>query len=200
MICYLNGIVENISSNSIILDVNGIGYQILVSANTLENIPSKGNRLKIYTYMNVREDSISLYGFLSNEELNMFNLLITVSGIGAKVALGILSSITPYDISLAILTEDISALSKCSGVGKKTAGRIILDLKDKLKQNTYEIEGTNSNFKSKSKNSIKNEAIEALTSLGYAQSEATKSVISIYNDNLNLEELIKLSLKQLSKF
>lgn len=200
MISYLKGILKYIFQDTIIIEVNNIGYQIFVSSHTLTQLPKEGNIIEIYTHMNVREDNISLFGFLTINELDCFNMLINVSGIGPKVALGILSTLRPQDINKAIIIEDINLLTKAPGIGKKTAQRIILELKDKLKINsTFNYDDNLEQYYEASINSVKQEAIEALIALGYSQIDATNSVINVYNENLKLEELIKLSLKRLSK-
>lgn len=196
MINYLKGKLKNIFQETIILEVNNIGYQIFISAYTLSQLPKEESTIEIFTHMNVREDNISLFGFLTMEELDCFNMLINVSRIGPKVALGILSAVRPQNINKAIITEDIKTLTKIPGVGQKAAQRIILELKDKLKLKSdlvYDV----SEIYSKDFNSAKQEAIEALMSLGYSQIEAASSVKSVYNENLKLEDIIKLSLKKL---
>lgn len=200
MISYLKGILKYIFQDTIIIEVNNVGYQIFVSSHTLTQLPKEGNIIEIYTHMNVREDNISLFGFLTINELDCFNMLINVSGIGPKVALGILSTLRPQDINKAIIIEDINLLTKAPGIGKKTAQRIILELKDKLKINsTFNYDDNLEQYYEASSNSVNQEAIEALIALGYSQIDATNSVINVYNENLKLEELIKLSLKRLSK-
>lgn len=198
MISYLKGILKYIFQDTIIIEVNNVGYQIFVSSHTLTQLPKEGNIIEIYTHMNVREDNISLFGFLTINELDCFNMLINVSGIGPKVALGILSTLRPQDINKAIIIEDINLLTKAPGIGKKTAQRIILELKDKLKINsTFNYDDNLEQYYEASSNSVKQEAIEALIALGYSQIDATNSVINVYNENLKLEELIKLALKRL---
>lgn len=198
MISYLKGILKHIFQDTIIIEVNNIGYQVFVSSHTLTHLPKEGNIIEIYTHMNVREDNISLFGFLTINELDCFDMLINVSGIGPKVALGILSTLRPQDINKAIIIEDINLLTKAPGIGKKTAQRIILELKDKLKINsTFNYDDNLEQYYETSNNSTKQEAIEALIALGYSQIDATNSVISVYSENLKLEEIIKLSLKKL---
>lgn len=197
MIAYLNGNLEYVSNDFVILDVNGIGYQVFISDYTLSKLPQCNSNLKLYTYMNVKEDSISLYGFLSMDEMNMFNTLKTVSGVGPKAALSILSCMRPNEISMAVIIEDINSLSKASGIGKKTAQRIILELKDKMKSTTvFETENIDTN---KNSSSAKIEAVEALTALGYSQIEATRAVSGEYSENMKVEDIIKLALKKMSK-
>lgn len=197
MITYLKGILEYISDEFIIIDVNNIGYKVFISSYTLTKLPVQNENIKIYTYMNIREDAILLYGFLEIDELNMFNMLIGVSGIGPKAALSILSNLRPQDISMAVIMEDINTLSKTPGIGKKTAQRIILDLKDKLKTVSYNesIELDIGNNQSSSKQ----DAIDALVALGYSQIEAVKVVKNVYSENMDIEDIIKLALKKLAK-
>lgn len=197
MITYLKGILEYISDEFIIIDVNNIGYKVFISSYTLTKLPVQNENIKIYTYMNIREDAILLYGFLEIDELNMFNMLIGVSGIGPKAALSILSNLRPQDISMAVIMEDINTLSKTPGIGKKTAQRIILDLKDKLKTVSYNesIELDIGNNQSSSKQ----DAIDALVALGYSQIEAVKAVKNVYSENMDIEDIIKLALKKLAK-
>jgi Holliday junction DNA helicase RuvA len=200
VIAYLKGNLEYILQDYIVVDVGNIGYQVFVSPYTITQLPQQGEMVKIHTYMAVREDGISLYGFLSLDEMDMFNKLITVSGIGPKVALGVLSAMRPQDISMAIIIEDINALSKAPGIGKKTAQRIILDLKDKLK--THSAFESNDKMESstvKVSSQPRQEAIEALMSLGYSQMEATKAVVNIYAEDMSTETAIKLALKKLAK-
>ena len=133
MFAYIKGNLEEKSNNYVVIDVGGIGYKIFMSNQALENIGETGKIVKVHTYYYVREDNISLYGFLTKEELTMFELLLQVSGVGAKSAIVMLSNITPSVFALAVITEDITKLTKIPGVGAKTAKRIVLELKDKLK-------------------------------------------------------------------
>ncbi len=200
MIVFVRGILENIINNNVIIDCNGIGYNVLVSNLTVSNLPKIGESVKIYTNMQVREDGVSLYGFLSMEELNMFNILVSVSGVGPKLALSVLSSLSPSKVIMAIATDDIITLSKVSGVGKKTAQRVILELKDKVKANDVEINNiqTNQQLNNLSSNE-KQDAIDALISLGYNRSEAIKGVMEVALEGMKTEQIIKLSLKILNK-
>jgi Holliday junction DNA helicase RuvA len=133
MFAYIKGILESKSNTYIVIDVNGIGYKIFMSYKSINELEETGQVVKVHTYYYVREDNISLYGFTTNEELRMFELLLSVSGIGAKSAIAILSEISPSSFALAVITDDVSKLVKISGIGSKTAARIILELKDKLK-------------------------------------------------------------------
>lgn len=165
-----------------------------------KNFGELGDKVKIYTHYHVREDSISLYGFLTNEELKMFELLIQVSGIGAKTAIVMLSNITPSEFAIAVISNDIKTLTKIPGVGTKSAQRIVLELKDKLKS---EDAISNDQVKESSKDSLDNEkadeAIQALQILGYNKIEIKKVIEKINIKDLSIEEIIKQALKQLSR-
>lgn len=196
MFAYINGKIADKSNNYVVIDAGGVGYKIFMSAKGIEGLKEIGEQQKVYTYYYVREDNISLYGFLSNEELRMFELLLSVSGVGAKSALGILSKITPSSFALAVITNDDSKLVKIPGIGKKTAARMILELKDKLKTETA-IE-KNEKIKVAIKEDNKdNEAVSALQVLGYTTKEIEKALAKIDVNNLPVEEIIKRALKLL---
>ena len=196
MFAYVNGKIADKSNNYVVIDAGGVGYKIFMSAKGIEGLKEIGEQQKVYTYYYVREDNISLYGFLSNEELRMFELLLSVSGVGAKSALGILSEITPSSFALAVITNDDSKLVKIPGIGKKTAARMILELKDKLKTETA-IE-KNEKIKVAIKEDNKdNEAVSALQVLGYTTKEIEKALAKIDVNNLPVEEIIKRALKLL---
>lgn len=205
MISYIKGCLERIGEDFIIIDNQGIGYKICVSGSTIDKLPSCGEDVKIYTFMNVKEDGISLYGFYTIDELDLFNYLIGVSGVGPKGALSFLNTFEPSEIIMAIVSEDIQTLSKISGVGKKTAQRVILELKDKFKNfdffKSFSDENKNDGAKVENikKNSAKLEAIEALSALGYSRSESVKAVGEVYEDSLSVEQLLKKSLKAMIK-
>lgn len=200
MIKYIKGILEQNSENSIVIENNGIGYNIWVSSQTLNIMPPRGSTVKIYTYLWVKEDDLSLYGFLTIEELNMFNLLITVSGVGPKGALSILSALSPSQAALAIVTDDVKSLSRGQGIGKKIAQRIALELKDKVKtESIVEMSNNLETEYTRESTGERQDAIEALISLGFNRSEAVKAVMETANDNMNSSEIIKLSLKRLSR-
>lgn len=193
MISYIKGIITYKTNSFVVVECNGIGYKIFVSSATLSHL-NETETVMIYTFMNVKEDNISLFGFLTQQEQTIFHQLLSVSGIGPKGALAFLSEMTPEDIIIAILSEDIKTLSKTPGIGKKTAQRLILELKDKVKpqeviQQTPQ-KDTNEKW----------EAIEALTSLGYSRSEAMQAVNACYKEGLSVEEILKLSFKKLTKF
>ena len=194
MYSYIKGIVEEIYLDRIVLENNGIGYEINVSSFTAQSV-QKGKSAKIFTKLIVREDDMSLCGFASQRELEMFKLLTSVSKIGPKVGLGILSSATPPQLSAYILSEDIAKLSKCPGVGKKTAERIVLELKDKVDKDTAEFEATL--FNQAPTGLELDEAVEALLALGYSSAEAKEAVQKFKKDGLKTEDLIKKSLTYL---
>ena len=194
MYSYIKGTVEEINLDYIVIDNNNIGYKINVSSNTIKDL-HLGNMAKIYTKLIVREDDMSLCGFASRKELEMFKLLTSVSKIGPKVGLGILSCATPPQLSAYILSEDIAKLSKCPGVGKKTAERIILELKDKVDKDMAEFEATL--FNQAPTGLELDEALEALLALGYSSTEAKEAVQKFKKDGLKTEDLIKKSLTYL---
>ena len=193
---YIKGIVEELSDGYIVLENNGIGYYINTSKNTIYNLKKDNDIVKIYTHLHVREDDISIYGFYTVEELDMFNLLLTVSKIGPKVALGVLSTMNPSNIKFSILNNDDKSLSKCPGIGKKTASRMILELKDKvhIDENINEEDLVFNNSEEDF-----DEVIGALMSLGYTQSEGKQVLSKINKEKFSTEEIIKLALKELSK-
>jgi len=191
---YIKGIIEEISEDFIVIDNSGIGYKVHTSVNTIKDIKI-GEEVKIYTYLNVREDDMSLYGFGMKTELELFLKLISVSKIGPKVGLGILSALSVDQIKYAIINEDANKLSEAPGVGKKTANRMILELKDKIKD--YDI--GNVEISNLNVNSNYDESIDALVALGYTKYEASNVISRIDTTNLSTEDIIKLSLSELSK-
>ena len=198
MIVYVNGNLDTKTNTFVVIDVQGIGYRVFMPAKSIESLGEVGQEVKVYTYYYVREDNISLYGFSSNEELRMFELLISVSGVGAKSAITMLSEISPSSFALAVISDDISKLVKIPGVGKKTAARIILELKDKLKTETAIEASEEVNVQIEKDNNL-NEAIAALQVLGYTRKEIEKVFEKIDTKNLELEEIIKMALKYLAR-
>lgn len=200
MIAYLKGTIEDIGEENVILEVNNIGYNIKIAGRTGALLPSAGEEIKLYTYTYVREDAFLLYGFLTRDDLEMFKLLITVSGIGPKGALAVLSVMDADGVRIAIITGDAKAIAKAPGVGSKTAERVIIDLKDKVSLEdtfvskqaiAYEQSGGSAG------NVIK-EAAEALTALGYASSDALRAVKQVEAaEQMDVEELLKLALKKM---
>lgn len=202
MYSYIKGTLVEASAEGIVVDNQGIGYGILVPGQVLEYLPSIGEEVKIYTYHYVREDMIALYGFLTREDVNIFKMLIGVSGIGPKGALTILSVMSTDDLRFAILGEDAKAIAKAPGIGAKTAQRLIIELKDKISlEDAFEQKLANQGEKAEKNpaTGVKNEAILALTSLGYSQSEALQvlSGIEIKEDSA-VEDVLKEALKQMA--
>ncbi len=199
MLAYIKGSLEMKFNNYIVIDVGGLGYKVFMSENAIENIGNIGDIVKVHTHYRVREDDISIYGFLSNDELKMFELLIGVSGIGAKSAITMLSKITPSSFALAVITNDTSKLVKIPGIGAKTAARIVLELKDKLKT-TEALRDDNNQIKEAIVEDNKvTEAISALQVLGYNRKEIDKTLETLDKDSLSLEEIIRKSLLILGK-
>lgn len=212
MLAYIKGNLEIKNNDYIVIDVGGLGYKVNMSKRAIEKVGNIGDKVKVYTYYRVREDDISIFGFNTNEELKMFELLLSVSGIGAKVALTILSSIELAEFALAVITDDVTKIVKIPGIGKKSAQRIILELKDKLKeQQLAEAEAeTNAELdvgeqeKAKQKEQEENaqvieEATAALQILGYGKKEIEKAFEKLANKNVTVEELIKKGLTILSQ-
>lgn len=201
MISYIRGEIAEIEEDLLVLEANGIGYNIRITMETASNLPSIGEDIKIYTYMHVREDDVSLFGFLTKDDLKVFKLLIGVSGIGPKGALGILSALTADDIRFAVLSDDVKAISKAPGIGTKTAQKLIIELKDKLKlEDAFEAGlENNSNSVNAASNDAKGEAVMALTALGYSNSEALRAVKEAgITDDMDSEAILKAALKKLS--
>ena len=197
MIAYLKGIIDIKRQDYVVIDVHGVGYKIFMPEGAIQNL-EVDSEAKIYTFMRVREDDVSLYGFLNVEELAMFELLISVGGIGAKSAVGILSNIAPSKFALAVITDDVTTLKKLPGIGAKTAQRIILELKDKIK--TQEATEQENEIKQKIEVSDSaKDAIEALQVLGYTRREVEEAISKIGESNLTTEELIKQGLKYLGR-
>ena len=203
MLAYIKGILEIKTKGYIVVEAGGLGYKIFMPESTIANTGNIGDKVQIYTFMRVREDDVSLYGFLTNEELRMFELLLSVSGIGAKGALGILSNITPSQFALAVISNDVAILKKVPGIGPKTAQRAILELKDKLKKE-QEISITEGEETSNIEQVIKedekvSEAISALQVLGYSQREIVEALQTIEVTSLSVEDIIKKGLANLAK-
>lgn len=200
MFAYIKGILEGKSSNFVVIDVLGVGYKIFMSEIAIENLGEIGEQVKVYTHYHVREDDISLYGFLTNEELRMFELLISVSGVGAKSAITMLANISPSSFALAVISNDTSKLVKIPGIGAKTAARIVLELKDKLKtEETINNTKANKEIKEAIEDDDKvSEAISALQVLGYNRKEIEKVFEKLDKDNLSVEDLIRRGLTLLS--
>ena len=196
MISYIKGNLENKNIDNVVIDVGGIGYKVFMTAKSMNQLGETGNQVKVYTYMRVREDDISLFGFCTNEELKLFEQLLGVSGIGAKVALSILENISPSSFALAIISGDVATLKNLPGIGAKSAQRMILELKDKMKTQDA-IENEIIPFKNIIDNDKTKDAIEALQVLGYARRDIEIVLSKIDTNSLTVEEIIKQGLKYL---
>ena len=195
LISYIKGILAQISEEFIVLECYGMGYQIVVPTSWIEQLPPIGKELTVYTYLQVREDGISLYGFKNPKQKQVYEWLIRVNGVGPKAAMGILSTLEPDELSLAVLTEDAKMISKVPGIGLKTAKKVILELKDKMKSYDF-IEEVNDSSLVENDLSIRKETIEAMEALGYSHSEAINAVKHIeFTSELSVEMAIKLALK-----
>ncbi len=201
MIAFLIGTIEYKNENTLILDVNGVGYELAISNNTLMTLPNVGETIKILTYLQVSENTgVTLYGFGSDEEKTLFLKLITVSGIGPKIAIGILSGMKLSDLIVAIINEDANSLSKIKGLGKKGAERICLELKDKVSTTSLSIDDMASVMAGGDFNETAlNDAVETLISLGVNKNEAYRLARSKAEPNITAEEIILKVLRELGR-
>ena len=201
MIAFVNGMIENIAEDNVIIDVGGIGYNVRISADTAARLPGVGEQVRLYTYTCVREDAFLLYGFLSRKDLEIFKKCITVNGIGPKGALAILSVMDADSLRFAILSGDTKAISKAPGIGARTAERLILELKDKLKIDDAMIDreiAATANGNIMADSDQKKEAVEALVSLGYGRTESIKAVNSIEGiETMDSGAVLKAALKKM---
>ena len=196
MFAHFDGIVAEKNADSIVLDVNGVGYLLFVSSATLSMAPAAGERMKLYSVLNVREDAMELFGFYSREEKRMYERLKGVSGVGSRTALQILSSMSVRDLSLALVAGDANALTRVPGIGKKTAQRLVLELKDKVEDS--QLTGSAAAISPKSADAgPEAEAVAALVALGYSASEAAKAVSRFVGQTEKSDELIFMALKSL---
>ncbi len=199
MIAYVKGVLDFKGTDFVVVEAKGIGYKIQTPLPTVEKIGQKGDVVRVYTYLYVREDALNLYGFITQEEKSTFELLISVSGIGPKAALSLLSTVSPSSFALAVITDDTHALMKAQGVGKKTAQRVILELKDKIKKEQLVDASLVEAASENGNESGKEEAISALMVLGYTSFEARRAVSSVFTEDMDMETIIKKALKLLSK-
>lgn len=209
MLAYIKGTLEMKMTGYIVIDVGGLGYKVFMSDSGIEKLGNIGDTVKVHTYYKVREDDISIFGFNTLEELKMFELLISVSGVGAKTALGMLAVCEPTEFALAVITEDVKTLTQMPGIGAKSAQRIILELKDKIKKEqqiqeltkaTEGISGVKTKLEEKIENEEKiDEAIAALQVLGYNKREIEKAFDKLVKENMTTEELIRKGLSILGK-
>lgn len=206
MLAYIKGTLEMKMTGYIVIDVGGLGYKVFMSDSGIEKLGNIGEIVKVHTYYKVREDDISIFGFNTLEELRMFELLISVSGVGAKTALSMLAVCEPTDFALAVISEDIKALTQIPGIGAKSAQRIILELKDKIKKEQQiqelgaAVKGTKTKVEVAIENSQKvDEAIAALQVLGYNKKEIEKAFEKLDKKDLSTEDLIRKGLSILGK-
>lgn len=199
---FIRGTIDSKQKDSIILENQGIGYLVYAPVTTIETVGSSGQPICLYTHLHVREDAMQLFGFSTPEERKIFELLLSVSGVGPKVALSIMSTISPAQFSIAVISEDSKALAKAQGIGIKLAQRIILELKDKLKKeqssSLQSLIAEQNHPLLLGSNEI-SEAVSALLILGYSQQEAGFAVSKINTEGLSIEEIIKQSLRVISK-
>lgn len=193
MIAFINGILIEKNENEVVIDVSGIGYSVGVSTNTVSSLPSEGNTVKVFTYTHVREDEISLFGFLSLEEKKLFLKLIEVNGVGPKSAMGIMSGISVGELLNAIVSEDYGMLQKIKGLGRKTAERIVLELKDKVSPTEAIVMSVDVNT------SALNEAIEVLVSLGISKNQALISARQFASKSETAEEIVQNVLQNMGR-
>lgn len=200
MISYIKGELVAVEREKVIVDVNGIGWGIYMPEQSMGLLPQTGNEVKIHTYLNVREDAMQLYGFLTKDDMEVFRLLIGVSGIGPKGGLSILSKLSADDLRFAVLSGDVKAISAAPGIGKKTAEKLIIELKDKLDLNEMlnqtaapDISGNEMLHT----NEIQAEAVQALVALGYGSTESLKAVKKVSAEYTTVEEVLKESLKNM---
>ena len=200
MYAYIKGIVAEKGQNEVVIDAGGVGYLLSCSMTTLQEVPPVGESMKMHTYLSVREDAMELFGFATREEKNMFTRLLSVSGIGPKVALSILGSMPLRDLTLAIVTGDITTLSRAPGVGKKTAQRLALELKEKVDQSDLENVPAVSGSFTPVQEDAATEALAALQALGYTPAEAAKAISQVRGQSDSANELVRLALRNMAGF
>lgn len=196
MIGFVKGMIDSIEEDRVIIDCNGIGYNVFVPSCVAASLVNK-DEAKLYTYLAVREDAMNLFGFLSKQDLDIFKKLITVSGIGPKGGLSIMSVMTAEDLRLAILSGDDKAIAKAPGIGSKTAQKVIVELKDKVKFEDTLYSDLSSKNTAFTDSDVSKEAIMALVALGYSQQESARAVKNIEGENLDVEAMIKEALRKM---
>lgn len=201
MLSYVKGELVAIEEDKVIIDVNGVGFGIFMPAQSMNYLPMIGEEVKLYTYMNVREDALQLYGFLTRDDLKVFKLVIGVSGIGPKGGLSILSQMSPDDLRFAVMANDAKTIAKAPGIGKKTAEKLIIELKDKLDIEDIlnkNVDNVDVAVVTNASNEVQAEAVQALVALGYGSTEATKAVKKVQiEESTTVEEVLKLALKNI---
>ena len=204
MYAYMKGELTEVTVDYIVIETGGIGYRIFIPGKTFEYLPGIGEKLKVYTYLHLREDVMILYGFLTKDDLELFKLLITVSGIGPKGGLAILSTLEADDLRFAVLSGDAKAIAKAPGIGAKTAQRVILELKDKMSlEDAFEKKSEHVALQQNASglNQVKNDAVQALTALGYSSTESMKAVSAVdITEEMDVEAVLKAALKHMSLF
>ena len=204
MYAYVKGELTEVTVDFIVIEAGGIGYRIFIPGKTFEYLPGIGEELKVYTYLHLREDVMILYGFLTKDDLELFKLLITVSGIGPKGGLAILSTLDADDLRFAVLSGDAKAIAKAPGIGAKTAQRVILELKDKMSlEDAFEKKSEHVALQQNASglNQVKNDAVQALTALGYSSTESMKAVSAVdITEEMDVEAVLKAALKHMSLF
>lgn len=203
MYAYIRGELAEINIDHIVIETGGIGYQIFIPGQTFDYLPAIGEEIKVYTYLYLREDAMILYGFLTKDDLGLFKMLISVSGIGPKGGLAILSTLDADDLRFAVLSGDAKAIAKAPGVGAKTAQRVILELKDKMSlEEAFEKKTQHVQSQGASgSNLVKNDAVMALTALGYSSTESLKAVSAVeITGDMDVEDVLKAALKHMSLF
>ncbi len=200
MISYLRGTLAGVEEDKVIVDVGGVGYGVYMSGQAMGRLPAIGSEVKLHTYLNVKEDAMQLYGFLTRDDLSVFKLVIGVNGIGPKGGLGVLSALSPDDLRFAILANDVKAICAAPGIGKKTAEKLILELRDKLKfEDALEHIASEVTVGVEVNGQIQSEAVQALVALGYGSTEALKAVRKVEADEtMEVEDVLKLALKHMS--
>ena len=202
MIAYSKGTVAEVLEDRVILEAGNMGYNIFMPMGAVEHLLHKGQEVKIHTYLNVKEEALQLFGFLTRDDLNTFKLLLGVNGIGPKAALGILSGLTADELRFAVLADDVKTISRAPGIGKKTAQKLILELKDKFNiQEALEMKAEHTQTVSGEETDltdVKKEAIEALTALGYSGADALRAVKKVeLTPDMSVETLLKQALKNM---
>lgn len=198
MISYIRGELISIEEEKVIVEVNGVGFGIFMPGQAMNMLPAIGEEVKLHTYMNVREDAMQLFGFLTRDDLNVFKMVIGVSGIGPKGGLSILSHLSPDELRFAVMSHDVKAISGASGIGKKTAEKLIIELKDKLSIEDVldRAAEKNNNAVSSVNGHIQTEAVQALVALGYGNTEALKAVKKVdASEDMTVEDVLKQALK-----
>lgn len=197
MYAYLIGKVMETEEENLVLEVGGIGYNIKVSGSVLSKLPPIGQEVKIYTYTSVREDALQLFGFLTKDDLKMYRLLITVSGIGPKGGMALLGAMSADALRMAVIAQDVKAIAKAPGIGTKTAQRVILELKDKISvEDAFTDREVLPAAAGEVSGQARQEAVEALIALGYPASDAMRAVKSVEQDDMDVEALLKAALRK----